>query len=189
MTKGVLWEWDMAKQVVDADNAPKKKIRVPVFGKFLTSLRLALRPGRMTSVEWVARQLRQANVVVDDTTLRGYEYGWVDRPDPVVLLGLARIYKTDLHVLIAVLDANRQNKELSEFELERVLREASDRSRVETAAADRLEEIKGRLRQVRADIGELIGEGHESRGPTAIPRDVAPASSSRDRGRSRETDR
>ena len=150
-------------------DSPKKEVKVEVFGTYLKSLREGLRRPRTVSVETIVRHLRQLGITIDDTALRGYEYGWTERPDPIVLEGLARVYKTDLSLILAVLKANRQNKHMSEFELERVLREAAERSHVQTAAADRLAEIKERLRQIRADITELCGEVRDPQEPGGSP--------------------
>lgn len=185
MTTGVRWECEVTKRVESAtvarQKSPKKEVKVPMFGQYLKSRREESRPGRSApSVEAVARQLRAADITVDDTTLRGYEYGWVDKPDPVVLLGLAQIYKTDIHLFIAVLAANRLKFDLSPFELERVLRDAADRSHVETAAAARLAEVNQRLRQIGLELLEFAAETPESGRSDSLPRD-APSSGTADR--------
>lgn len=99
-----------------------KRVRVVVvgaFGNYLRSFREAL-PTK-TSVESVAQTLRGRGWPADDSALRSYEYGWIERPDPVLLLGLAEYYKTDIVEIISVLKANRENRELTENSVQQIL--------------------------------------------------------------------
>jgi hypothetical protein len=151
----------------------KKRPKVPRFGQYIKAQRELTR--RHQSVEAIARDLNAQGIDADAGTLRGYEYGWVDKPDPIVLLGLARLYKTDIHKLIAVLAANRQRPDLSDLELAQVLRDADEHSRVQTSAASRLAEVEGRLEEIAADLIELA-RGDESRQPPATPGTASSAS-------------
>lgn len=99
--------------------------------------------------------LRERGVSADDTQIRGYEYGWTERPDPVVLLELARLYKTDVTTIISVLRTNRQNAKLSDTGVKRVLRETQRLKNEETAASARLAEIREGLHEIGAQLIEL----------------------------------
>lgn len=134
-----------------------KQIRVPAFGRYLQACRRRSRK-KPPSVQAVATQLRDRGVNVDQATLRGYEYGWVDSPDPVVLLELSRVFKIDLVCLIEVLHANRKQRDLSELDVERVLRTVGETFHAETGAADRLAEIEQRIFALGTELVELSGD-------------------------------
>lgn len=135
----------------------RKEVRVPAFGAFLKTCRLRSRK-RPPSVEAVAGALRDLAIRVNHATLRGYEYGWVDSPDPVVLVGLAKIYKVDHKCLVAVLAANRNQRDLSELDVERILRTVKQDTHAEAEATTRLAEIRERLADIGGEILKLVGE-------------------------------
>jgi transcriptional regulator with XRE-family HTH domain len=57
----------------------------------------------------VATAIRELyGVEFNASTLTQYEHGTVERPDPVILAGLARLYGTSLDSLVALLTVNRQ---------------------------------------------------------------------------------
>lgn len=132
-----------------------KTVKVRAFGLYLKRCRQETW-GKTPSVEGVVRALRdRLDIAVDDATLRGYEYGWVDRPDPVVLSGLAALYKTDVECVIAVLKANRRKKDLSAEEVEQVLRAVTDLRNENAGAATRLEEMHVRIVEVGTALLDL----------------------------------
>lgn len=134
-----------------------KKIKVRAFGRYLKACRLHARK-RVPSVEAVAKTLREQGIDVNHTTIRGYEYGWADRPDPIVLGGLARFYKIDVRSLIEVLAANRRNRNLSEIDVASLLRSVQQASHAEAEASTRLAEIRDRIVGLSAELLELAGE-------------------------------
>lgn len=143
--------------------APKpKRHRVPkvaAFGRLLTRLR-ERRFGTRSNAEQVARYLRDnEGVTTTGGSLRGYELGWNPSFDPVVLAGLAKVYKIGLVALISVLAANREDSSLSDTQVEHILRQGRSREEAEAASARRFAEIGERLRTIGA---ELAGYGSEA---------------------------
>lgn len=134
-----------------------KVVKVRAFGRYLKKCRLQARK-RVPSVEAVAKTLREQGIDVNHATIRGYEYGWADRPDPSVLGGLARLYKIDVRSLIEVLTANRRNRNLSEIDVASVLRTVKQTSHAEAEASTRLAEIRDRIVGLSAELLELAGE-------------------------------
>lgn len=60
-------------------------------------------------VETAVRLVQQMNVKFDGATLRGWEYGWIERPDPVRLLALARVYDVSIDEMLRALMESRMN--------------------------------------------------------------------------------
>lgn len=134
-----------------------KKVRVKAFGDYLKGCRERSRK-RPPSVAAVATVLQDQGIPINHATIRGYEYGWADRPDPVVLVGLARLYKIDVQSLVAVLAENRRDRNLSEIDVERILRSVTKTSHAEAEAATRLAELREKLYDVGKDLLDLAGE-------------------------------
>lgn len=78
---------------------------VPAFGKALTTLR-----GKRTPQQ-ISQRLAALGIHINRSTLWQYEHGTVGAPDPVVIWGLAKIYKTDLAGLIDRLASERASHE------------------------------------------------------------------------------
>lgn len=68
---------------------PTKRVRERKYSAFGDLLK-EWRNGR--DIETVVRLVRSEGVNFDDATLRGWEYGWTGRPDPLSLLALAKVY-------------------------------------------------------------------------------------------------
>lgn len=88
---------------------PPRSPKVAAWGRRLKELRGKHSGG------WVIRRLASLGISFTDSTLSQYERGTVLAPDPVVLWGLARIYGTDVSVLIESLAENRRNPDLEEL--------------------------------------------------------------------------
>jgi hypothetical protein len=150
------------------------------FGRLLRALRVRRFKGKLTP-EKVADQLRARGIQTTGGSIRGYEAGWNKGMDPVVLYGLADLYKVGLSGLILALAANRKNPNLSDFELEQVLREARRDQDAQTVTTARFEEIARRLQAVStelvvitAEATELVDDDDEPGGQAAEARDSAP---------------
>lgn len=59
------------------------------------------------SVDTAARMVQRMNVDFDAATLRGWEYGWTGRPDPLRLLALARVYNVPMDEVMTALRESR----------------------------------------------------------------------------------
>lgn len=78
----------------------KKRVRIAKYQEFGRLLR-EWRGDR--DVETVVRNVRNRGVDFDGATLRGWEYGWTGRPDPLRLAALADVYgRTSRDVLEAL---------------------------------------------------------------------------------------
>lgn len=162
MAGGVGWAVPQMPTPKRPPKAGGKRVRVGAFGAYLRDCRERSRK-KVPSVEGVATELRNKyGVDVDDATLRGYEYGWVERPDPVVLLGLAQIYKTDIRCFITVLAANRKTPNLSAIEVERILRHLSTIGHDEAGASARLAELQEQVFEIGTALIAL-GDDHARR--------------------------
>lgn len=160
---------------------PKRPVVVNAFGNWLQELR-----GRL-SRQQVINRLKKYDVTLDPSTLHQYEHGRVAAPDPVVLLGLAEIYRTDIAEIISVLAANRGNPKLSENEVTQVLQAVRASRHVQAAAATRLDELQGTLRTVAGEIFRLaeaaagVGADSESLTTRNVPTSRRTISRQRDR--------
>lgn len=80
--------------------ATTKRVRESRYESFGAQLK-AWRGER--NVETVVRIVRQTGLKFDAATLRMWEYGWIARPDPVVLLAVARIYGVPTEQMLTAL--------------------------------------------------------------------------------------
>lgn len=85
-------------------SAVAKRVRERKYQEFGDQLR-AWRGDR--DIEEVVRQVRRTGVSFDGATLRGWEYGWTGRPDPMRLLALASVYERPAGDVIKVLATAR----------------------------------------------------------------------------------
>lgn len=113
----------------------KRPVVVRAFGKRLKGLR-----GRL-SRQQVVNKLKNLKVTLDPSTLHQYEHGTVAAPDPVVLMGLAAIYRTDIRELVAVLAANRADRNISDADVGAILQQVRTSDHENAAAALRLAEL------------------------------------------------
>jgi hypothetical protein len=169
-----------------ADVSPKRARvpEVPAFGRLLLHLRQR-RFGERSTPEQVVNYLADnEGAKTAGGSLRGYELGWNRSLDPIVLAALARVYRIALEDLIDVLAANRLKPNLSDFEVEQVLRDARQRRHAQAAAASRFSEIGERLVAISAELAEYATEAAEltrqdddPRGQNAKDRERAPEGS------------
>lgn len=75
--------------------------KFPAFGARLKQWR-----GDMP-IATAVRKVQQMGVDFDAGSLRGWEYGWTGRPDPLRLLALARVYNVELADVMAALRESR----------------------------------------------------------------------------------
>ncbi len=95
---------DMPLTAVVTLDAVAKRVREQKFKEFGDLLR-QWRGKR--EVETVVRLVRTHGVEFDGATLRGWEYGWIGRPDPIRLLALARVYGRSAADVMAALSVAR----------------------------------------------------------------------------------
>lgn len=103
----------------------KRRSTLPPLTAFGSVLR-QLREARRLSTGQVETKLQAAAAKLGRSTVAQYEKGAVWSPDPVVLSELARLYRSDLAGVIAVLKANRQDPSLSRAGADAILKGASD---------------------------------------------------------------
>lgn len=84
--------------------AVKKRVRKRQFGAFGDML-VEWR-GEM-EIETAVRFVRNLGVSFNGSTLRGWEYGWSGRPDPIRLLALAQVYRKSSADVLKALAAAR----------------------------------------------------------------------------------
>lgn len=154
-----LWLPPMNSQVPPVKAKRARKAEVPAFGRFLAKLRRRKFP--KLAPEAIAERLTQIGVRTTGSSLRGYEFGWNKVIDPVVLAGIARVYSFPLDDLVTVLAANRSTPEMTDFEVEQVLREARKTHHGEAAAAARFAEVGPRLRSIAAELIEFATDAAE----------------------------
>lgn len=133
--------------------------RVPAFGDLLKELR----GGR--SVQAVLNTMPAAPDAIVSTqgTVSGYEQGYNQRLDPVVLWRLAKAYGVSLDGLIAVLEANRLDPDLTLDEARRILGEHSNGPSPEVAA-EAIEVAERRLLTAASELQALRNSFSPSRG-------------------------
>jgi adenylosuccinate lyase len=102
-------------------------------------------------------------------SIRGYESGWNKAIDPVVLDALAELYRVPVSGLIAALKANRENPDLSDFEVELILRLKARAHDAQTVALSRIQEIGQRLAQIGAELDDFAIECAELIASTSPP--------------------
>lgn len=85
----------------------QRPVVVAAFGAYLRDLRLRAGSRRPLTLGMVLQRLAQRGIALSEGTLSQYETGTVERPDPVVLAGLAEIYGVPLDEIVAALHAAR----------------------------------------------------------------------------------
>lgn len=156
-----------------------RKPEVPAFGRLLKSIRIRRFQGKWPP-ERVATHLRhELGIPTSGGSIRGYEKGWNKTLDPVVLGTLADLYHVDVAGLIDVLKANRKQPDLSDFEVEQILRGKGRSHEGQAAASHRFEEIGQRLAAISA---ELQGFAFESADLTETANDDVGGQTSKTRG-------
>jgi transcriptional regulator with XRE-family HTH domain len=161
---------------------PKK---LQAFGQLLRRLR----EERGLTQGQVLLELGKLDIKMSWPALTRYESGDRKQRDPVVLSGLAEIYKADVHGLILVLKANRANPSMDESEVERVLRDHALQRDENTQAATRLAEITSGLSDITADLVALAARSKALAGrQTSASRVTTAGRASRDRRSRRPTD-
>jgi len=143
---------------------------VAAFGRLLKSLRLKRFNKKLTS-RAVAERLKQMGVQTSGGSIRGYESGWNKAFDPVVLDALAELYRVPLSGLIAALKANRENPDLSDFEIEQIIRTKARAHDAQTVALSRIAEIGQRLAQIGAELDDFAIEATELIAYSSTPAD------------------
>lgn len=128
--------------------------KVPAFGRLLARLREVRFKGRRTP-EGVAELLTARDIPTAGPTIRTYEYGWIESPDPVILAGLAALYRIALEDLIAVLHENRRDPSLSDVRVNDILKSERVRAHAEAITANRFVEVGHRLMEIGAELGAL----------------------------------
>lgn len=103
----------------------KRRSKLPSLEAFGSLLR-ELREARALSTGQVQNALSAAGARLGRSTVTQYEMGAVWSPDPVVLAELARLYRSDISALVAVLKANRQDPSLSKERADAIRKGASN---------------------------------------------------------------
>lgn len=85
-----------------------KELPLEGFGAYLAALR-----GKRSRTQ-ILIKLADLGIVCSESAFHRYEKGQRDSPDPLVLWGLAQIYKTDLERLILALHANLEARRKGE---------------------------------------------------------------------------
>jgi len=146
----------------------ERKAAVPAFGRVLKSLREKRFKNKLTS-RAVADRLKHAGVQTTGGSIRGYESGWNKAIDPVVLDALAELYRVPVSGLIAALKANRENPDLSDFEVEQILRSKARAHDAQAVALSRFQEIGQRLAQIGAELDDFAIESADLIAQAATP--------------------
>lgn len=133
----------------------RKTAVVTAFGRYLEELRGRRKRPQVSRMLWDWYQVK-----CEPSMLGHYEKGRVMSPDPVVLVGLAKLYDSDVERLIAVLkadrEAHRNGRELGRADVDRILQEVdSTRARQAAAAASHLAEARQHLFKYSAEFIEL----------------------------------
>ena len=133
---------------------------VEAFGRFLRGRRLA----RRLSQGQVLLELKKKGVSLSHSALSRYESGTRGKLDPVTLMLLAELYRTDHQCLVSVLLANRQHPDLSDTDVDRILQEVRASDHENAAAAARLAELQAGVEALAADVhARLIDLSDKSR--------------------------
>lgn len=144
----------------------KKTPIVKAFGRHLATLRGQRKRSQVSRVLWDLHQVK-----CDPSTLGHYEKGRVVSPDPVVLLGLAKVYDSDVERLITLLKADRaahtNGRDLARLEVDKVLQEVGVTHATQAAAASRLAEVHHELTRHVAQLGELAARLEPAFAPEA----------------------
>ncbi len=148
---------------------PKPQGRLAAFGTLLRELR-----GQRSVQQVVDRLQSRMGVTTGTETLYPYEYGRIERPDPVILWGLAELYNVPFAGLVAVLKANREYAALG-LDDAKALLEKFREGPSPAVAAETLERIEAQLTDLAAEIAgaRLGGAGRdraETRRQTSTPR-------------------
>lgn len=129
----------------------KRRSTLPLLTAFGSVLR-QLRDARQLSTGQVENALKAGGARLGRSTVTQYEKGAVWSPDPVVLSELARLYRSDLAGLIAVLKANRQDSTLSLNQANALCKGASH---VGSVAAGLLEDERDAAREALRQMRDL----------------------------------
>lgn len=132
--------------------APRKRLaQVAAFGRYLERLRMRRYRGK-AKPERVAAHLIEKGVKTSGGSLRGYELGWNAALDPVVLGALADLYEEPVGNLIAVLAANRQKPDLSDFEVNQLLHKQGRVHDAASSAAVHYFQLGSRLAKIGVEL-------------------------------------
>ena len=134
---------------------PRSKMPpLTAFGAVLQSLRNR----RSLTTAQVETALTKGAAKLGRSTVSQYEQGAVWAPDAVVLAEMARIYRSDLNGLVALLKANRQNLNLTNKQADAILKGASDAGTAATRLLEEREEAyAAAISEMRAVAVRLVG--------------------------------